>query len=124
MRALLRCGLRAPAELSRERGLYFTLQSVGACEKFEAAAGSDPVLDLLALGAAPLRSKGAGFLTVYSPFPPADSDSFFVRGWMVEGRKTRTLHKNPEGCGTRISIGDVRDKGRSVPQPPAPRFSS
>jgi len=56
--------------------------------------------------------KGAGFPTVPSPFPPADSDLAFLRGWMVEGRKTRTLHKNREGCGTRI-LGVHEFAGRS-----------
>jgi len=45
--------------------------------------------------------KGAGFLTLPSLFPPADSDPSFLRALCVaHERKTRTLHKNREECGT------------------------
>jgi hypothetical protein len=46
--------------------------------------------------------KGAGFPILDSPFPLADSDLSFLRARGVpQGRKTRTLHKNREECGTR-----------------------
>jgi hypothetical protein len=36
------------------------------------------------------------------PFPLADSDPSFLRARRVpQGRKTRTLHKSREDCGTR-----------------------
>jgi hypothetical protein len=45
--------------------------------------------------------KGAGFLTLYSLFPLADSDPSCLRALCVaHERKIRTLHKNREECGT------------------------
>src|ERR1700682_4306491 len=84
--ALLRCGLRAPAGLSRERGLYFTLQPVGACEKFEAAAGSDPVLEPLGIGC---RTLAVPRVRVFSPSirvfrRPIPIRSSFEGGWSRE----------------------------------------
>jgi hypothetical protein len=47
--------------------------------------------------------KGAGFLTLHSLFPLADSEPFFLRALRVaHGRKTRTLHENREECGTQF----------------------
>ncbi len=46
--------------------------------------------------------RSAGFLTLHSLFPPADSDPSFLRALCGgHGRKTRTLHENREECGTR-----------------------
>jgi hypothetical protein len=50
--------------------------------------------------------KGAGSLTRHSLFPLADSDPSFLRARRVAGSKTRTLHKNREGCGTPIWVAD------------------
>jgi hypothetical protein len=46
--------------------------------------------------------KGAGFLPLHLLFSLADSDPSFLRARRVAGRKTRTLHKNREECGTPI----------------------
>jgi hypothetical protein len=46
--------------------------------------------------------KGAGFLSRRSLFPLDNSDPFFLRAQRAAGRKTRTLHKNREECGTPI----------------------
>jgi len=45
--------------------------------------------------------KGADFLILDSHYPLADCDPSFHRARRVpHGRKTRTLHKSGEGCGT------------------------
>jgi hypothetical protein len=44
--------------------------------------------------------KGAGFLTRHSLLPMADSYPSLLRARRIAGRKTRTLHKTREGCGT------------------------
>jgi len=48
--------------------------------------------------------KGAGFLIIDSPFPLAGSDPYYFGERRVpHERKTRTLHKDREECGTRKS---------------------
>jgi hypothetical protein len=60
-------------------------------------------LNALELGCRTLAVfKGAGFLPLHSLLPLADSDPCFLRARKVAGRKTRTLHKNREECGTRF----------------------
>jgi len=53
-------------------------------------------------GGAPLSFQGCGFSDPRFVFPAADSDPTFHRARRVRrGRKTRTLHKSGEECGTR-----------------------
>jgi hypothetical protein len=60
-------------------------------------------LNTLELGCRTLAVfKGAGFLPLHLLFSLADSDPSFLRLRRVAGRKTRTLHKNREECGTRF----------------------
>jgi hypothetical protein len=46
--------------------------------------------------------KGAGSVCVHLFFPLNDSNSPYLRARVVSGRKTRTLHKNREECGTQL----------------------
>ena len=46
--------------------------------------------------------KGAGFLSRHSLFPLDNPDPSFLCACRFPGRKTRTLHKNREECGTPI----------------------
>jgi hypothetical protein len=46
--------------------------------------------------------KGAGSLCVHSFSPLNDSDSRYLRARVGSGRKTRTLRKNREECGTQL----------------------
>jgi hypothetical protein len=64
---------------------------------------AQPSSDFNLTGGAPLRcSRVRVFRSSILPFPLADSDRFFLRARRVpHGGKTRTLHKNREGCGTR-----------------------
>jgi hypothetical protein len=50
----------------------------------------------------PCALQGCGFFILDSLFPLADCGPSFHRARRVSrGRKTRTLHKSGEGCGTR-----------------------